>query len=137
MNTETQERPDDAQQRPSDPPPWFHTAIGRGLQLLSALSLPGSPLPDMVEATHRSWTVAIWRMPRRWREEDAARLEEAFVRAAGSVTRWPSPAEVISMTPSRKDHRRTLERPTLTDEQIARNKKKLRDAVRSAGLRRT
>lgn len=115
-------------------PAWLHNTVTDGIQLLLGLGLPGSPGYDAAEQVLYSWVTALWRMDKDWDEEaDAWRLREAFTQAAGSLGRWPAPKEIVDLMPPRVGHT-PLEKPSLSEEQIAENKRRLREAARDAGL---
>lgn len=77
-------------------PPWLCAVVAEGLQALLVLSLPNRPASDAVDDVARRWMRAVWYAPVRWREDDdAARIEAAFVRLTLTAEVWPVPADLM------------------------------------------
>ena len=67
----------------NEPARWFRQAIGRGLQALVVLHLPGAPGHETVGHTRDVWVATLWDAPIQWSEKlDATRIEAAFKRIA-------------------------------------------------------
>ena len=109
---------------------WFRDVITTGLKTLVALSLPGTPAADVVSTTRNAWVVILWRAPIDWIDDDAARIERAFIRLASHIERWPPPKALLQYMASRPE-RLKLEEPPVSREQSAKAlagiKKMLRD----------
>jgi len=86
----------------TDAPDWFRRTVADGLKVLVALSLPGEPALDLMPATKRLWIHLLWSSHRVWREDDAARLLEAFTILATRIDRWPAPRQLLDAIPRRK-----------------------------------
>jgi len=100
-------------------PPWFRQAIGRGMQQLVCLSLPGQPPAETIALTKEAWINTIW-PARAWHESEADRLMEAFRLLARRTERWPAPRAIIDHLPPPR-HVRALPKPRT-------------EAMRKAGL---
>lgn len=114
-------------------PAWFQRTVADGIAVLTVLELPGQPYTDDDERRVREvWCQVLWRRSVDWREElDASRLQEAFMRLAGTVTRWPAPAQLIEYMPARPQPR-ALSAPQMSRQQRERNSRRLRAALRKA-----
>jgi len=86
----------------TEAPDWFRRTVADGLKVLVALSLPGEPALDLMPATKRLWIHLLWNSHRAWREDDAARLLEAFTVLATRVDRWPAPKQLLEAVPRRQ-----------------------------------
>lgn len=85
-------------------PAWLENAVIEGLQSLLVLRLRGAPPTDTITALADVWIVVFAHHNPNWNEhQDMARLRDAFLRTAGTVTDWPAPAAVLGAMKSRPD----------------------------------
>ena len=78
---------------------WFSVEIGRGLQRLMALALPGRPQAEVIRGTATAWRDAL-SVGRSWDEHrDAPRIREGFVRLSSTATQWPTPRDLLGALP--------------------------------------
>ncbi|MFZ5466613.1 MAG: hypothetical protein ACOZAI_05060 [Pseudomonadota bacterium] len=83
---------------PAPAPAWFRQSIGRGLQQLVCLSLPGQPPAETIALTKEAWINTLW-TARRWQETELERLMEAFRLLARRCDRWPAPRAILDHLP--------------------------------------
>jgi hypothetical protein len=113
----------------NEAPAWFHNAVVEGVQMLRTLSLPSTPPAETITLTTQVWIQVLWAAKRGWVEaHDLPRLKAAFMALAAELDRWPTPKAVLASLPARPDLKK-LPPPRLTPEQIAANKRRLREAL--------
>ena len=113
----------------NEPARWFRQAIGRGLQALVVLHLPGAPGHETVGHTRDVWVSMLWEAPVQWDEQaDSTRIEAAFKRVGRQVDRWPAPRQLLELMPARPQPP-ALPRPQMTQAQRERNRARLREAL--------
>lgn len=89
-----------ADEAPSDAPAWQRVAVCNGLQALLSLHLPGAPAAETIVPTAEVWLNAL-------AEEltdfslDAPRLGIAFQRLTAEAVKFPAPANLRAVMPSR------------------------------------
>lgn len=80
-------------------PRWLENRIIEGVQMLIALRLTNAPAEDSVNALVDVWCVAFMARCAWFEARDVPRLHHAFARAAASLERWPTPAQVLDKLP--------------------------------------
>lgn len=98
-----------------DIPAWFTDTIRGGFKLIVALSLPGTPGPDMITTTVDAWAGTLW-VNHYWLPDDADRMAKGFVKLAAHIDRWPAPRHLLEHMPARP-YRTALDRPQLSDDE--------------------
>ncbi|MFW9266483.1 hypothetical protein ACLK1G_04715 [Pseudomonas sp. NR3] len=115
---------------------WLEREVIAGLMGLVALRLDGAPAADAVTHTLDIWLVAL-KKAQRWNEEtDRERVKAAFEMLFASCERWPAPAALIRMLPTR-DLPRALPKPVLTNEQRANGRRRIGEIFEVLGRRIT
>lgn len=83
-------------------PDWMTDAVADGVQRLYALHLDGSPPAETIAGCTTAWIEAFAFAPIAWDEKlDRSRITFAFMAAASTLDRWPSPSAVRSLMPGR------------------------------------
>lgn len=110
-------------------PEWFREVVAEGIARLYVLRLDSAPAADTLDGVELVWVEALWTCGKDWVEEDAWRLRRAFVALSQRATRWPAPAQLLEQLPARTP-RRHLPPPPLSDEEVERNRARLRQILR-------
>ena len=99
-----------------EPTDWLREEIGNGMQRLVLLSLPNTPAFDLLEHTAQVWYEALLSMKVQWnKEDDAWRIQKAFMSLCCEVDRFPSPKHLIERLPVRRE-KRALPKPEISEE---------------------
>lgn len=111
---------------------WLKVSISRGLQALIVLRLDSAPSMDTVAHTVGIWYRVMKSWPITWDEElDRKRLTDAFLMLGSQCTRWPSPAQLRQVLPSRTPQK-ALPVPEYPKEKAQENLKKIKEMMKSA-----
>lgn len=101
---------------------WLRKAIGKGLSGLVVLHLDGGPSAETVQHTAGVWYHVMKSWPIVWHEElDRPRLRVAFTALASQASRWPAPADLRKLLPSRVYPQPALAEPEYPLEKQKRN----------------
>lgn len=111
--------------------------IVSGLQRLCALSLAGTPPDETIVLTAQTWADALWQSSPYWDlERDSERITKGFTQLILTCDRWPTPAQLRAVLPSRAPQL-ALPEPPMSDEQKQRNRERLRVIVETLAQRKT
>lgn len=81
---------------------WLRNSIIEGLQTLLVLRLNGTPAVDTITAVAEVWIAVFNSQPIKWSEQqDADRIRQGFLKAAGTLKDWPAPSQVLNCLPAR------------------------------------
>ena len=81
-------------------PHWLEVVVIEGLQMLLTLRLRNAPAHDTITAVLDVWLMAIMsRNPVWFEDRDAPRFRAAFLRLAGTLDAWPTPAQLYRELP--------------------------------------
>lgn len=81
---------------------WMVVEVGRGLQKLMCLSLPGTPAHDLIAGTVLAWVDALG-YGRVWdQERDAPRIRDGFRALCALSIEWPNPHRLLDAMPAAK-----------------------------------
>ncbi|GAB6139896.1 hypothetical protein JCM14076_06250 [Methylosoma difficile] len=81
---------------------WLRDSIIEGLQTLLVLRLNGTPAVDTITAVAEVWIAVFNNQHIKWnQQQDADRIREGFLKAAGTLKDWPAPCQVLSCLPAR------------------------------------
>jgi hypothetical protein len=106
---------------------WVRIAISSGLAGLLALRLENSPAADTITKTADIWEQAI-RPKSSVRDLDEPRITAAFRQLFPKVRKWPGPAQLVELMPTRKPQKALSNE--ISAEQRAENKKRLQELSR-------
>ena len=109
---------------------WLRNTIIDGFSRLILLRLQNSPPNDeqVLGAMVNLWCETLETKFNLDEKQDKTRIEKAFLRLCGDCERFPSPKMLIDRMPAR-DLPLQLEKPKLTDEQIEKNKQRIRKMI--------
>lgn len=109
-------------------PAWLENTVIQGFQGLLALRLSNSPPEDAVNMTVDIWLVAISSAGVWDKTLDEPRFIKAFQYLYRSVDKFPTPKQLLDALPRRKEFKQ-LEAPKLTQEQIEKNKQRIKEML--------
>lgn len=115
---------------------WLRKAIGKGLSGLVVLHLDGGPSAETVQYTAGVWYHVMKSWPIVWHEAlDRPRLRDAFTALAGQANRWPAPADLRKLLPSRVYPQPALAEPEYPLDKQQRNLSAIKQLQALAGQR--
>ena len=108
-----------------------NNALVSGLQHMFAMRLPGHPPLDAADGTYQAWIAAFNSLPIAWDDRrDPQRIEQAFGILWANIDRWPTPKMLIAcIPPVPPPPQLAAPKKVWTDEEIARNKKRLAEML--------
>ncbi len=108
---------------------WLLAEIATGFQRLVTLSLPNTPASDVLVHAAQIWHESLLSQPTQWdKDEDAWRVQRAFVMLCRDSDRWPLPKHLIDRLPERKE-KQALPKPVMSTSERAKNIAKLKDLM--------
>lgn len=104
-------------------PHWLEVVVIEGLQMLLTLRLRNAPAHDTITAVLDVWLMAIMNRNPVWFEDrDGPRFRTAFLRLAGTLDAWPTPAQLYKELPALPPQPQlTQTEPSVSREQAKRN----------------
>jgi hypothetical protein len=103
-----------------------------GLLMLTPLSLPFQPGPDMIQATAMAWTYVLRRHGLDDAHRDTPRVIAAFQSLMDTCYQWPAPRALLDhLPPLPRPYFHKLPAPDLTPEEVQAEAKRRRDLVQT------
>ena len=79
---------------------WMKKEILSGFQALACLNLERQPAREVLPGTVQVWMAALT-TGRTWDEvRDVPRIRRAFAAMAGTLRKWPQPADLLAALPA-------------------------------------
>ena len=110
--------------------PQVNNTLIAGLQRTLAMRLPGHPPADAVDGMFQAWIAAFDTLPVAWdATRDVPRLEQAFALLWTRAEKWPVPKTLIDCLPPVPPSPALEHKRVWTDEELARNKRRVADIL--------